>query len=437
MPSMRMINRTTLADARHQSGARADALALFREAEAMQAERQPEYPLLYSLQGFQYCDLLLGDAERMAWATCLASNPAATDRPKLEPPLDALREVEQRAARCSVGCDLARRAASSTLRSTGSPWAGWRCTGPFWSDSSFEPAREPLTAAVDGLRAAGIMDHVPRGLLTRAWLRFVEGDPDGAKADLDEAWQIAERGAMKLHMADILLHRARLFRDRAALDAAAKLIEETGYHRRDDELRDAQEAARHWPEQPDYPLPPEADSSDTSGVATLDAERGSTQDSPAAGQEKPMPEPNAPRPVFISYAREDNHDPDPKKRWLDRLRTHLTPLEFEGQLTICSDQEIAIGDDWREHIQTHLNGAHVAVLLISSNFMASEFIRNSELPVLLRRAKEQGTKILPCLSAPPGSIRRSSSIPTRRPALRNSPWHRFRSLARPIRPSSK
>lgn len=39
----------------------------------------------------------------------------------------------------------------------------------------------------------------------------------------------------------------------------------------------------------------------------------------------------------------DNEDPDPKKRWLEQLRTRLKPLEFDGQLTICSDQEIAIG----------------------------------------------------------------------------------------------
>jgi hypothetical protein len=74
--------------------------------------------------------------------------------------------------------------------------------------------------------------------------RFAEGDPDAAKADLDEAWQIAERGGMRLHMADILLHRARLFRDRVALEAAARLIEETGYHRRDEELADAREALK-------------------------------------------------------------------------------------------------------------------------------------------------------------------------------------------------
>jgi hypothetical protein len=69
--------------------------------------------------------------------------------------------------------------------------------------------------------------------------------PTGAKADLDEAWQIAEGGSMKLHMADILLHCARLSRDRAVLEAAARLIEETGYHRRDEEVADAREALNH------------------------------------------------------------------------------------------------------------------------------------------------------------------------------------------------
>ena len=47
----RMTNRATHADALHQAGRRAEAEARFVEAEAMQAERQPEYPLLYSLAG--------------------------------------------------------------------------------------------------------------------------------------------------------------------------------------------------------------------------------------------------------------------------------------------------------------------------------------------------------------------------------------------------
>jgi tetratricopeptide (TPR) repeat protein len=54
-----MANRTTLADALHAAGEWKKAEGLFAEAERRQQERQPEYPLLYSLQGYRYCDLLL------------------------------------------------------------------------------------------------------------------------------------------------------------------------------------------------------------------------------------------------------------------------------------------------------------------------------------------------------------------------------------------
>jgi len=63
--------RTTHADALHQAGQRTEAEIHFRAAEQMQAENQPYYPLLYSTQGFIYCVLLLGIAERAAWRTIL------------------------------------------------------------------------------------------------------------------------------------------------------------------------------------------------------------------------------------------------------------------------------------------------------------------------------------------------------------------------------
>jgi hypothetical protein len=114
--------------------------------------------------------------------------------------------------------------------------------------SALTTARRELTAAVDGLRAAHTMHVLSRGLLSRAWLRFVDEDPDGARADLDAALEIAERGAMRLPIADILLTRARLFRDKATLVKARQLIAQCGYHRRNDELADAEEAARLWPD---------------------------------------------------------------------------------------------------------------------------------------------------------------------------------------------
>lgn len=105
-------------------------------------------------------------------------------------------------------------------------------------------------------------------------------------------------------------------------------------------------------------------------------------------------------PIFISYAHKDNDSPDPAKRWLDRLREHLEPLVQQGQIALCSDQDIELGDDWHAHIEQHLKGANAAVLLVSPAFLASRYIRNSELPVLLRKAREEGVKVIPIVLRP-------------------------------------
>jgi len=65
------LSRTTMGDAQHQAGRRNEGEARFQKAEEMQAASQPEYPLLYSQQGFIYCDLLLAVPERLAWTVTL------------------------------------------------------------------------------------------------------------------------------------------------------------------------------------------------------------------------------------------------------------------------------------------------------------------------------------------------------------------------------
>ena len=117
-------------------------------------------------------------------------------------------------------------------------------------------------------------------------------------------------------------------------------------------------------------------------------------------KEPPMAEPNIPRPVFVSYAHKDNESSDPSKRWLDRLTEFLEPLVQQDELTICSDEGIGLGDDWHAHIQKHLNGARAAVLLVSPAFLASKYVRSSELPILLRNAKEKNVKIIPIILRP-------------------------------------
>jgi hypothetical protein len=69
---------------------------------------------------------------------------------------------------------------------------------------------------------------------------------DLARVDLDEAWQIAERGPMRLHLADIRLHRERLFRDKEELKRARTLIQHCGYWRRKQELEGTEESLKVW-----------------------------------------------------------------------------------------------------------------------------------------------------------------------------------------------
>ncbi|AUB80394.1 hypothetical protein [Candidatus Thiodictyon syntrophicum] len=63
----RIGQRTNLANALQQQGERGPALGCFREAETMQTEHQPQYPQIYSLPGYRYCDLLLAGPERTTW----------------------------------------------------------------------------------------------------------------------------------------------------------------------------------------------------------------------------------------------------------------------------------------------------------------------------------------------------------------------------------
>jgi nucleoside phosphorylase/tetratricopeptide (TPR) repeat protein len=234
--------RTTLADALHQAGRRANTLTRFQEAEEMQAKFQPKYQLLYSLQGFRYCDLLLAAPERAAWLTILSLSPFQGEG--RGEGVKTCNEVEQRATQTLKW--VAGKLGPLNLALDHLTLGRVTLYRAILKKSEIQNSKYEIEQAIAGLHRAGTMDHLPRGLLTRAWLRFLEGDKDGAKQDLDEAWQIAERGPMRLHMADIHLYRARLFHDKEELKKARAMIEQCGYWRRKEELEDAEEAAKDW-----------------------------------------------------------------------------------------------------------------------------------------------------------------------------------------------
>jgi len=64
------------------------------------------------------------------------------------------------------------------------------------------------------------------------------------------------------------------------------------------------------------------------------------------------------------------------------------------------DRSILAGQNWRAEIRAAIEKARVAILFVSADFLASEFITNNELPPLLKLADDRGTHILPIIVSP-------------------------------------
>src|SRR5260221_14272811 len=82
--------------------------------------------------------------------------------------------------------------------------------------------------------------------------------------------------------------------------------------------------------------------------------------------------------VFCSYAHED-------ERLRRKLEKHLSLLQRRGIITIWHDRKIVPGIDWSHEIDDYLNKASVVLLLISSDFFASDYCYQIEMDRALER----------------------------------------------------
>jgi hypothetical protein len=97
--------------------------------------------------------------------------------------------------------------------------------------------------------------------------------------------------------------------------------------------------------------------------------------------------------VFISYSHLD-------KEYLTDIQRHFKP--FLNQIDFWDDTKIQPGQKWKNEIRNAIDETKVAILLLSTDFLGSDFISSNELPPLLESAEKDGTVILivilkPCL----------------------------------------
>ena len=90
--------------------------------------------------------------------------------------------------------------------------------------------------------------------------------------------------------------------------------------------------------------------------------------------------------IFVSYSHKD-------EKLCREFLTMLEPAAQVLRLHVWSDQQIVIGDKWHAEIEGALGRARVAVCMVTPDYLASRFVKESELPALLEGAKDGGVEI--------------------------------------------
>jgi hypothetical protein len=97
--------------------------------------------------------------------------------------------------------------------------------------------------------------------------------------------------------------------------------------------------------------------------------------------------------VFISYSHKD-------EKWKNRLVTHLGIAQQQGLIELWDDRLIKGGEDWFQAIMNAIDNGSIAILLISANSLTSEFIKNVEIPHLIKRRDAKFMRLYPIIIEP-------------------------------------
>ncbi len=97
--------------------------------------------------------------------------------------------------------------------------------------------------------------------------------------------------------------------------------------------------------------------------------------------------------VFISYAHED-------QALLKELEKHLATLRRQNIIASWYDGAITAGEEWEPQIMEHLNSAQIILLLVSADFINSDFCYGIEMEQALARQDADQARVIPIILRP-------------------------------------
>ena len=97
--------------------------------------------------------------------------------------------------------------------------------------------------------------------------------------------------------------------------------------------------------------------------------------------------------IFFCYAHED-------EPYLNKLKAYLRPLQRQELIAVWHDRDISAGSEWELEIKEQLNTAHIILLLISPDFMDSDYCYGIEMQRALERQRHGVARVIPVILRP-------------------------------------
>ena len=123
--------------------------------------------------------------------------------------------------------------------------------------------------------------------------------------------------------------------------------------------------------------------------------------------------------IFCCYAHED-------EPLLNKLKTHLRPLQRAGLIDVWHDRDISAGTDWEQQIKEQLNTAQIILLLVSPDFMDSDYSYDIEMQRAIERHERGEARVIPIILRPVDfevtPFRKLQALPTDAKPVMSSSW---------------